>query len=130
MKRDRASCEANHRHFIAHMIQREQVFYLIQDGVAASCESYDFEDTGVVLFFSDEIYAKRVQQHAFQGYDIETLSLSEFLFNWLISLAQNQVAVGTNWTGELAGMEFDPQLLQKEIIAAMGEPMRHRYQLE
>jgi hypothetical protein len=45
----------------------------------------------------------------------------------LIRLAGNQIAVGTNWTDELAGLEFDPQLLRQEIVAAMGKIMLKEY---
>lgn len=34
-------------------------------------------------------------------------------------MAKDGVLAGTNWTGDLVGLEFDPGELQEEIVAAM-----------
>ncbi|NRB39462.1 MAG: hypothetical protein HRU20_13495 [Pseudomonadales bacterium] len=69
MRRGRATCEANHGHFIKSIIANKQVLYLMHDDVAACCESYDFENAGVI-FFSDEQYAKRIQRYSYKEHDI------------------------------------------------------------
>ncbi len=127
MIRDSATCQANHDRFVKRAIEFEQVWYLSNENGTAVCDSYDFEDCDVIMFFSDRAYAKRVKDQSFNEYDVQSMSLFDFLFRWLVGMAQDQVAAGTNWTDDLVGFEFDPQDLKEEIEEKMSSEMLNSY---
>lgn len=72
----------------------------------------------MLLFWSDEAYARRAQQE-FPEYAPAQIGLFDFLFRWLPGMSGDGVLAGTNWTGDLVGLEKDPYELRTEIEAAM-----------
>ncbi|MBU2708939.1 DUF2750 domain-containing protein [Zooshikella marina] len=123
MIRDSATCQANYERFVSRVVSSEEVWYLSGENGAAICESYDFEDCDVIMFFSDKAYAKRAKEQSLNEYEVQSMSLFDFLFRWLVGMAEDGVAAGTNWTGDLVGLEFDPQDLKEEIEKAMDKEM-------
>lgn len=55
------------------------------------------------------------------------MSLFDFLFRWLVGMSDDGVAAGTNWIGDLVGLEFDPQDLKDGVEEAMGNDMFNNY---
>ena len=127
MIRDSATCQANHDRFISRVIESETVWYLTGENGAAVCESNDFENCDVILFFSDKAYAKRAKDQSFKEFEAQSTTLFDFLFRWLVGMDEDGIAAGTNWTGDLVGFEFDPQDLKDEIESAMGSEMLDSY---
>ncbi len=127
MIRDSATCQANHARFVSRIVEHETVWYLSGEEGTAICPSYDFEGCDVIMFFSDKAYAKRVKDQSFNEFEVQSMPLFDFLFRWLVGMAEDQVAAGTNWTGDLVGFEFDPQDLKEEVEEARGSNKRlHR----
>ena len=64
MLRDAADCEADVQRFAKRVAENEVVWYLSSDEGTAVCESNDEdgdkEPFSVMLFFSDEAYARRL----------------------------------------------------------------------
>ena len=127
MIRDSATCQSNHDRFVSRVIASEEVWYLSGENGTAVCESNDFEDCDVIMFFSDKAYAKRAKDQSFNEFEVQSMSLFDFLFRWLVGMAEDGVAAGTNWTGDLVGFEFDPQDLKEEIEEQMGSELLTAY---
>jgi hypothetical protein len=125
--RDTAACQENHTRFIKRIIQSETVWYLSCPNGTATCESNDFEDADVLLFWSDKAYAKRAKKSEFNEYEVSSMSLFDFLFRWLTGMTEDGLFAGTNWTGDLVGLEFDPEDLKNEIEDKMGKEMIGNY---
>ena len=127
MLRDTATCKANHERFINRIIESETVWYLGNDTGVAVCDSYDFDNAKVTLFFSDKAYANKVKKDSFPEFDAKSMLLFDFLFRWLTGMSDDGVVAGTNWTGDLVGLESDPQDLKEVIEKYMGSEMLDRY---
>jgi hypothetical protein len=125
--RDTATCQDNHRGFIKRIIQSETVWYLSGPNGTAMCESYDFQDADVLLFWSDKPYAQRAKNSEFNEYEVTSMSLFDFLFRWLTGMTEDGLIAGTNWTGDLVELEFEPEDLKNEIVDNMGKEMVANY---
>ena len=80
MLRDKADSEADHRRFIERVIRAETVWALEGDDGFAWCESNDYEDRDVIVFWSDRAYAERARKSEFPEYVPVEISLFDFLF--------------------------------------------------
>ena len=124
---DRATCDDNHDRFIMRIIESETVWYLQHpDGVANSVSNED-EETTILLFWSDKAYAKRVQNNGFEDYQETSMDLFDFLYRWLPGMSGDGVLAGTNWTGDLIGIEINPFDLRKEIEGRMPDTLKQEH---
>jgi Protein of unknown function (DUF2750) len=122
MIRNTADCQADVDRFVQRVTQYEVVWYLSSASGAASCESNDEGDEGeltVLLFFSDEAYARRCQKTHFPDHEVQSMSLFDFLFRWLPGMSGDGVLAGPNWNRDLVGLELDPFEFRKTIEAAL-----------
>jgi hypothetical protein len=95
----------------------------------AECDSND-SDRPVLIFWSDRGYASRVRQQSYPDYKPSEISLFDFLFRWLPGMEGDKVLVGTNWTGDLVGLEFEPRSLQEEMISEMAPARWQAYKTQ
>jgi hypothetical protein len=123
MLRDSADCKADAQRFAKRVAEHEVVWYLNSDEGTVVCESNDEEADGepmtVMLFFSDEAYARRCQRKHFEDCEVQSITLFDFLFRWLPGMSQDRVLVGPNWTQDLIGLEFDPFDLRERVEAEL-----------
>jgi uncharacterized protein DUF2750 len=118
--------EANHKRFIAKVVEGEHVWGLsTQEGFLA-CESDGNEERAVLPFWSDAELARGAQGEL-EGSEADSIELFDFLFRWLPGMADDDVLVGTDWSPALEGKEVDPLDLQDEILDAMSDDMRVAY---
>lgn len=81
-----------------------------------SLDSSEFESTEVMPFWSQQEDARAVCQDEWADFTPEALSLSEFVEDWLVSLANEGVLIGVNWTQDLAGEELEPKALVERYL--------------
>lgn len=124
--RDTATCKDNHERFVRRVVECGQVWGLKGDNGWAFAESNENEETSVLLFWSDEPYARRAQSE-FTEYTPATISLFDFLYRWLPGMTRDGLLVGTNWTGDLVGIETDPFNLREEIEAKLSPELTAQY---
>ncbi len=127
MLRDIADSEADHRRFIQRVVQAETVWALKGNDGFAWCESNDDDGRDVIMFWSDRAYAERVRKAEFPEHSPVDISLFDFLFRWLPGMSGDGVLGGTNWTGQLIGLESDPDELQDQITDEMPQVMVGNY---
>ncbi len=129
--RDSATCLENHQRFVKRIAETGTVWGLRGAGGWAFAESNDAPEVSVLLFWSDEAYARRAQQE-FPEYAPAQISLFDFLFRWLPGMSGDGVLAGTNWTADLVGLEKNPYELRKEIEAALPPEVsaEHRAKFE
>lgn len=103
--------------FISRVIDSEAVYLLSgEDGVAGSVSNDEDEKT-ILLFWGDAEGAQRVQQNGFENFEIEQITLFDFLYRWLSGMSEDDVLVGVNWDQDLVGTEAEPF----ELAEAIGE---------
>ena len=82
MLRNRADCEADAQRFIERIVGTEVGWHLASGSHVAYCESNESDapaaPSTVLLFFSDEAYAKRAQKSHFAEYAAQTIELFHF----------------------------------------------------
>jgi len=127
MLHDAADIQANHERFVSRVAVSEIVWALKSPTGFAVCPSNDNEDQQVLMFFSDRGYASRVQQNHFPDYEPAQLTLFDFLFRWLSGMERDGVVAGTNFNGDLAGLELPAADLRDQLLEAMGKDRVQQY---
>jgi hypothetical protein len=123
-----AAAKESHERFLKRIVESECVWCLRGDNGVAFCESNDSEERAVLQFWSDAAYAKRAMKDEWADYTTEEIALFDFLYRWIPGMHNDEVLVGTNWSGDLVGLEIEPADLQTDLRAAMGAEMLARYQ--
>lgn len=126
MLHDSATIQANHDRFVSRVAASEVVWVLEAPSGCAVCPSND-EERHVLMFWSDRGYASRVKQNHFPDYEPVEISLFDFLFRWLSGMEGDAMLAGTNWNGDLAGLEVEPGELRDQLLDAMGQDRVRQY---
>jgi hypothetical protein len=127
---NRADCDDSHKRFVQRIVEKEIVWYLSNSEGVAHSESNDDEESTVLIFWSDEAYARRAKNETFPEYEETSMDLFDFLFRWLPGMSGDGALAGTNWTHDLIGVESDPFELREEIENEMSEDQRERHKLK
>ena len=124
-----AELQENHERFVRRSVAGESVWVLLHDEhrTLAYCLSNEYEDVDVLLVWSDRGYAKRAEKSEFHDYSVKEVPLFDFLFRYLPGMHDDEVLVGTNFTGDLHGLEKEPADLQRELKDAMPRAMLEGY---
>lgn len=126
--RTTATCQENHDRFIRRIVESETVWTLSKDNSFAYAESNQNENpSDILLFWSDRAYAKRAKQNNYPEFEETAITLFNFLFRWLPGMAGEGVLAGTNWTGDLVGLEYNAYKLRQEIEAALSPEQADRF---
>lgn len=135
-----ATAEENHQRFVRRAVEHEKVWTLAEGERILTAQSTagdeddaagDAEPRAVYLFFSDEAYARRAVRESWADRPDaapKEIALFDLLFRWLPGMHHNDQLAGTNWTGDLIGLEIEPADLQAELKQALSEETRARYQ--
>ncbi len=100
--------EANYDLFIEQIQKTGQVWGLKAEDGWAVCPSLEFEKTDVFPFWSNEADAKSHCTEDWEIYTPASLTLEDFVVNWLPGMHEDEVMVGPNWNSELSGVEVEP----------------------
>jgi hypothetical protein len=134
---DAATTRENHERFVRRAIACETVWTVFGESGPLISESSanleaddDTEPRDVYLFFSDEAYARRALRETWPdvpGGSTKAIPLFDLIFRWLPGMAQDGHLAGTNWTGDLIGVEIEPADLQTELLANLPADLTARY---
>ncbi len=112
MENDSIDSNEELNQFLQEVVENEAVFVLHHEETNenALCASMDFsdddgEDCAVLCLWSSEQRAKRCQSAEWQDFEIKRIDLTEFLENWCLGLAMDQVIPGLNFDQDLQGIE-------------------------
>ncbi|PKF48875.1 DUF2750 domain-containing protein [Enterovibrio nigricans] len=79
-------------------------------------DSTEFENSEVMPFWSAKEDAERHNVEEWAEFTVTEIPLDVFVENWLITLDEDGVLVGTNWNSELEGKEIEPSELVKMYL--------------
>jgi len=79
------------------------------------CESNEYENTVVMLFWPDKAYARQCAVEEWAHYQPAAIPLNEFLELWLPGLNEDGLLAGVNWNVELVGLEVEPEFLLEKL---------------
>lgn len=110
-----ADLAENKDRFVRRVLESGHVWGLRSDDGWANCPSNQ-NDADVLLFWSDEAYARRLAEKEWVAYIPTRIDLPSFIQNWLVGMHQDMVLAGVNFNSDLAGLEIDPLDLAKELL--------------
>ncbi|HIF5693347.1 MULTISPECIES: DUF2750 domain-containing protein [Vibrio harveyi group] len=106
MIQDKATSSSNYIRFIDRVIENRTVWGLQHpDGGWAVCNSNQYSDASVYVFWSDRAYASRVAIGDWELYVPTPINLDSFVDNWLKGIHSDGHLVGLNWDANLCGTE-------------------------
>lgn len=110
-----------YENFIKRVSESMTVWGLKSEDGWCVCESNEHEDTAVMLFWSDEAYARQCAVEEWSHYKPTSLSLEEFMNNWIHGMNEDDLLVGVNWNVKLIGLEVEPLDLLKELEESLDK---------
>ena len=112
--------ESNHPQFlyetfIKKVVANDEVWGLEgEEGLAISSSS-DNDEQDVIPFWSEEALAQAVAADDWAAFKPSSMSLAEFLENWLTGMHNDELLVGTDWDATLVGREVEPLVLALDL---------------
>lgn len=115
MPDDNTTSESNYNRFIERVRESGQVWGLRGEDGWAYCESNEYEETDVLMFWSDRAGAQSHAQDEWSDHTPTEISLDEFIDNWLPGMDEDDALVGLDWTTDLSGPEIEPLDLADQL---------------
>ncbi|RJX72853.1 DUF2750 domain-containing protein [Vibrio sinensis] len=112
-----ADIQANLELFVKETKETQLVWGLRNDEGWLSCESTEFEESEVMPFWSSKSDAQTHNVEEWADFEVLEIPLDIFVEDWLLTLAEDGVLVGTNWNDSLDGKEMEPSDLAKLYLA-------------
>lgn len=114
--------ENSHKKFIQRIVAQGEVWGLEEEEDAwAYCESNEFEDTDVLVFWSSKEAAAKLATDDWKDYKPVRIPLEAFIEKWLPGMDADGHLVGGDWNEKLCGLEVEPEEVLTEIHAAQGK---------
>jgi hypothetical protein len=111
-----ADLQANKDRFVRRVLETQIVWGLRSIDGWANCPSNHNHDVDVLLFWSDEPYAKRLAVAEWSAYVPTPITLDSFIDDWLRGMHQDLTLAGVNFNADLAGLEIEPLDLANELV--------------
>ncbi|TXX96655.1 DUF2750 domain-containing protein [Vibrio mimicus] len=108
-----ADIDANLALFIQETQENQLVWGLRNEEGWLSCESTEFEESEVMPFWSSKEDAQIHNVEEWADFEVVEIPLDVFVEDWLITLDEDGVLVGSNWNASLEGKELEPSQLAK-----------------
>ncbi|TFH90595.1 DUF2750 domain-containing protein [Vibrio ouci] len=105
--------QANLELFVAETKQNKLVWGMRNEEGWLACDSTEFENSEVMPFWSSQEDAKAHNVEEWTDFEVLEIPLDIFVEDWLLTLAEDGVLVGTNWNDQLEGKEMEPSDLAK-----------------
>ncbi len=109
--------QANLDLFVTETKENQLVWGLRNEEGWLSCDSTEFESSEVMPFWSSKEDAQAHNVEEWADFEVLEIPLDIFVEDWLLTLAEDGVLVGTNWNAQLEGKEMEPQDLAKLYVA-------------
>ena len=120
MLQDIATIESKYKLFVEKTAASKSVWALKSKNGWANSHSNDSEDVDVIPFWSDRAYAKACARDDWKGYLPVEITLAEFLENWCIEMADNEVLAGVNWDANMFGKESTALDLAVDVLKQLN----------
>lgn len=108
-----ADIQANLDLFVAETKANQLVWGLKNDEGWLACDSTEFENSEVMPFWSSKEDAQAHNVEEWADFEILEIPLDIFVEDWLLTLAEDGVLIGTNWNSTLDGKELEPSEIAK-----------------
>lgn len=127
---DLATIQENHDRFLRRTVQHEAAWTVWGETGPLIVDSNDAPRRDVYLLFSDEAYARRALRESWPdhpAYIARQIPLFDLLHRWLPGLDRDGHLCGTNWTGDLIGLEVEPADLGVQLLERLPDGLKAEY---
>lgn len=107
--------QENYQRFLDEVKQSGKVWGLANEDGWAVCPSIEYEETDVFPFWSQQRFAEALCVEEWSVYQAKSISVEDFLIEWLPGMHEDDALVGANWDTELSGLEIEPSDLAKSL---------------
>jgi hypothetical protein len=98
-----------------NVVEKDEVWGLEgEEGLALSSSSEN-DEQDVIPFWSDEALAQSVVSDDWGAFKPSSMTLVEFLENWLSGMHNDELLAGTDWDATLQGKEVEPLVLALDL---------------
>lgn len=111
-----ADLQANLELFIEQTKETQLVWGLKNEDGWLACDSTEFESSEVMPFWSTKEDAQTHNVEEWSDFEVLEIPLDIFVEDWLITLDEDGVLIGTNWNASLEGKEVEPVDLAKMYL--------------
>lgn len=111
-----ADLQSNLALFVEETKQNQLVWGLRNEEGWLSCDSTEFENSEVMPFWSSKEDAETHNVEEWADFNVLEIPLDIFVEDWLLTLDEDGVLVGTNWNAQLEGKEVEPSDLAKMYL--------------
>ncbi|WP_027394246.1 DUF2750 domain-containing protein [Aquimarina latercula] len=113
-----------HLKFIKTVSENEKVYGLKSKNGFATSSSTQYEDDygkpiGMICFWSEKVQAKSCAKDEWKKYNVTEIPLVEFIENWCIGMANDELLIGTQFDQNLFGYEVEPLDLILELTTEL-----------
>ncbi|USD66498.1 DUF2750 domain-containing protein [Vibrio sp. SCSIO 43136] len=108
-----ADIQANLELFVNDTKANGKVWGLRNEDGWLACDSTEFEESEVMPFWSSKEDAELHNVEEWADFEVLEIPLDIFVEDWLLTLDEDGVLVGTNWNDQLEGKEMEPKDLAK-----------------
>ncbi|AXT54611.1 DUF2750 domain-containing protein [Aquimarina sp. AD1] len=124
MLQDSITLKNRHLKFIKTVSESEIVYGLkSKKGFATSSSTQYEEDNGnpigMICFWAEKVRAKSCAKDEWKKYRVTEISLTEFIENWCIGMANDGLLIGTQFDQNLFGYEVEPLDLILELTTEL-----------
>ncbi len=112
--------------FVLKILEQETVYSLSLHGETAECPSEVYDDEHgeplpVFCIWQSAAAARACRSAEWADFQVEAVSLNDFLHDWLIGFDQSEALVGVDFDSDLFGMEIEPVELLGDILDAAAQ---------
>lgn len=125
-----AEIQQEYESFLQEVLRDEKVWVLQNDEGMACQSSMEYEGAMCVLFWSNCVRADEEREEDFQELEAESISLFEFIFQWLPNMAEEGVICGLNWYSGEGGLEVEPQDIKNHLEMILPDDLAARFAKE
>ncbi|MDA9556069.1 DUF2750 domain-containing protein [Vibrio sp.] len=105
--------QANLDLFVQETQETKLVWSLRNEDGWLACDSTEFENSEVMPFWSSKEDAQSHNVEEWSDFEVLEIPLDIFVEDWLVTLDEDGVLIGTNWNSQLEGKEMEPKDLAK-----------------
>lgn len=117
MSEDESSLLESYDHFIQRVAKTGIIWGLHSEADGwANSPSDDFEETDVILFWSDRALAEKLRTEEWAGHVAQQIEFDDFIDAWLQGMDADGVMAGPDWTADLAGIEVTAKDLADRLL--------------
>lgn len=113
--------DSEYQRFIDTLLDTQTVYTLSDENGVAECPSTEYngadgEPVAVLCYWSSAEAARACQSEEWNIYQIEAVSLAEFMSTWLINMDEDQCLAGIEFDAGLYGLEIEPIELLGDLM--------------